>query len=93
MLTGDSGKAAEKAASQIGITEVFSELLPHDKVSKIEILLEELNLILHMRLLLIQLVLKILQSFVTFFMNNYPSHLTKILIIYKFIYIVDIEIY
>ena len=43
MLTGDSGKAAEKAASQIGITEVFSELLPQDKVSKIEILLEELK--------------------------------------------------
>lgn len=43
MLTGDSGKAAEKAASQLGITEVFSELLPQDKVSKIEILLEELE--------------------------------------------------
>lgn len=43
MLTGDSGKAAEKAASQLGITEVFSELLPQDKVSKIEILLEELQ--------------------------------------------------
>lgn len=43
MLTGDSGKAAEKAASQLGITEVFSELLPQDKVSKIEILLEELK--------------------------------------------------
>ncbi len=43
MLTGDSGKAAEKAAFQIGITEVFSELLPQDKVSKIEILLEELK--------------------------------------------------
>lgn len=43
MLTGDSGKAAEKAASQLGITEVFSELLPQDKISKIEILLEELK--------------------------------------------------
>lgn len=43
MLTGDSSKAAEKAASQLGITEVFSELLPQDKVSKIEILLEELK--------------------------------------------------
>lgn len=43
MLTGDNGKAAEKAASQLGITEVFSELLPQDKVSKIEILLEELK--------------------------------------------------
>ena len=43
MLTGDSGKAAEKAASQLGITEVFSELLPQDKVSKIEILLDELK--------------------------------------------------
>lgn len=43
MLTGDSGKAAEKAASRLGITEVFSELLPQDKVSKIEILLEELK--------------------------------------------------
>lgn len=43
MLTGDTGKAAEKAASQLGITEVFSELLPQDKVSKIEILLDELK--------------------------------------------------
>lgn len=43
MLTGDSDKAAEKAASQLGITEVFSELLPQDKVSKIEILLDELK--------------------------------------------------
>lgn len=43
MLTGDNGKAAEKAASLLGITEVFSELLPQDKVSKIEILLEELK--------------------------------------------------
>lgn len=43
MLTGDNGKAAEKAASQLGITEVFSELLPQDKVSKIEILLDELK--------------------------------------------------
>ncbi len=43
MLTGDNKKVAEKAAEELGITDVFAELLPQDKVSKIEILLEELK--------------------------------------------------
>lgn len=43
MLTGDNKKVAEKAAAQLGISEVFAELLPQDKVSKIEILLDELK--------------------------------------------------
>lgn len=36
MLTGDSKKPASVVASKIGIDEVFSELLPQDKVEKIE---------------------------------------------------------
>ncbi len=43
MLTGDNKKVAEKVSEELGITDVFSELLPQDKVSKIEILLEELK--------------------------------------------------
>lgn len=43
MLTGDNKKVAEKAAKELGITDVFAELLPQDKVSKIEILLDELK--------------------------------------------------
>lgn len=41
MLTGDSKKAAEKVASALGIDTVYSELLPADKVSKVEELLTE----------------------------------------------------
>ena len=41
MLTGDSGKAAQQVASELGIQEVYSELLPADKVSKVEELLGE----------------------------------------------------
>ena len=40
MLTGDSKAAAESVGSQLGITEIYSELLPGDKVSKVEELLE-----------------------------------------------------
>lgn len=36
MLTGDNKIVAEKVAESIGIDEVYSELLPGDKVSKIE---------------------------------------------------------
>lgn len=36
MLTGDSKKPASIVANKIGIDEVFSELLPQDKVQKIE---------------------------------------------------------
>lgn len=41
MLTGDRKEAAESVASELGIDEVFSELLPGDKVSKVEGLLEQ----------------------------------------------------
>lgn len=36
MLTGDSRLAAEQAAKELGIKEVYSELLPADKVLKVE---------------------------------------------------------
>lgn len=39
MLTGDAKKVAEQAAQTLGIDEVYSELLPADKVSKVEELL------------------------------------------------------
>lgn len=41
MLTGDSRRVAEKVAGQLGVDEVYSELLPSDKVSKVEELLEQ----------------------------------------------------
>ena len=41
MLTGDSEAAARKAAGELDIDEVYSGLLPEDKVSKIEELLSE----------------------------------------------------
>ena len=39
MLTGDRRKAAEQAAELLNVDEVYSELLPADKVSKVEELL------------------------------------------------------
>lgn len=39
MLTGDAKGVADQAASELGIDEVYSELLPADKVSKVEELL------------------------------------------------------
>ncbi len=39
MLTGDSRSVAEKVASEMGIDEVYSELLPAGKVGKVEELL------------------------------------------------------
>ncbi len=39
MLTGDSKKVAEQVAASLGIDEVYSELLPADKVEKVEELL------------------------------------------------------
>ncbi len=36
MLTGDRKETADDVAKKLGITEVFSQLLPGDKVSKIE---------------------------------------------------------
>lgn len=38
MLTGDSGANAAKVAAQCGITEVYSSLLPVDKVAKVELI-------------------------------------------------------
>ena len=43
MLTGDSKAIADATASQLGIDEVYSELLPQDKVSKVEELLATLS--------------------------------------------------
>ncbi len=40
MLTGDAKKVAAQVASQLGIDEVYSELLPGDKVEKVEALLQ-----------------------------------------------------
>ena len=40
MLTGDGKAVAEAVGSELGITEIYSELLPADKVSKVEELLE-----------------------------------------------------
>lgn len=39
MLTGDAKRVAEQVAESLGIDEVYSELLPADKVSKVEELL------------------------------------------------------
>ena len=39
MLTGDSRRIADQVAADLGIDEVYSELLPGDKVSKVEELL------------------------------------------------------
>ena len=41
MLTGDNKEIAEKIASEIGITKVYSELLPQDKVQKLELIMSE----------------------------------------------------
>ncbi len=40
MLTGDAKKVAEQVAASLGIDRVYSELLPADKVSKVEELLK-----------------------------------------------------
>ena len=36
MLSGDIRKVAEKVAEELGLDEVYSELLPADKVEKVE---------------------------------------------------------
>jgi len=41
MLTGDAKKVADQVAANLGIDEVYSELLPADKVDKVEQLLKE----------------------------------------------------
>ena len=43
MLTGDNKKVAEKVAAQLGIDEVYSELLPIDKVTNVEKLISQHN--------------------------------------------------
>lgn len=43
MLTGDAKSVALSVAKELGIDEVYSELLPGDKVSKVEELLEKKN--------------------------------------------------
>ncbi|MCI9155933.1 MAG: cadmium-translocating P-type ATPase [Lawsonibacter sp.] len=40
MLTGDAKKVAEQVAADLGIDQVYSELLPADKVDKVEELLQ-----------------------------------------------------
>ena len=40
MLTGDAKKVADQVANTLGIDEVYSELLPSDKVEKVESILE-----------------------------------------------------
>ncbi len=41
MLTGDSKRVADQVATELGIDEVYSELLPADKVTKVEELLDK----------------------------------------------------
>lgn len=41
MLTGDAKKVADSVASSLGVDEVHSELLPGDKVQRVEALLEK----------------------------------------------------
>ncbi|MBR0405352.1 MAG: cadmium-translocating P-type ATPase [Eggerthellaceae bacterium] len=43
MLTGDRKEVADAVAAELGVDEVFSQLMPHDKVSAIEDLLEAQN--------------------------------------------------
>ena len=40
MLTGDAKQVAEQVAASLGLDEVYSELLPADKVEKVEMLLQ-----------------------------------------------------
>ena len=40
MLTGDARKVADQVASELGLDDVYSELLPEDKVNKVEELLK-----------------------------------------------------
>lgn len=41
MLTGDRKDVAEHVADELGITDVYSQLLPGDKVDKVEMLMQE----------------------------------------------------
>lgn len=39
MLTGDAGRGADQVAAELGVNQVYSQLLPADKVEKVEQLL------------------------------------------------------
>ena len=41
MLTGDIGTVADQVAAELGVDQVYSQLLPADKVEKVEALLRE----------------------------------------------------
>lgn len=41
MLTGDNKRVADKVAKELGVDRVYSELLPHHKVEKVEMLEKE----------------------------------------------------
>ncbi len=41
MLTGDTGSVARAVADELGVDEVYSDLLPRDKVAKVEELISE----------------------------------------------------
>ena len=43
MLTGDIDRVAQQAAAETGVDQVYSELLPADKVTKVEELLKKKN--------------------------------------------------
>ncbi|NLZ36743.1 MAG: heavy metal translocating P-type ATPase [Clostridiales bacterium] len=43
ILTGDSKRAGEAAARAVGADEVYSELLPEDKVSRVEEIMAQMN--------------------------------------------------
>ena len=43
MLTGDADRVAQYTAGNLGVDEVYSELLPGDKVDKVEMLLSKLE--------------------------------------------------
>ena len=43
MLTGDADRVAQYTAKNLGVDEVYSELLPGDKVDKVEMLLSQLE--------------------------------------------------
>ena len=43
MLTGDANRVAQYTAKNLGVDEVYSELLPGDKVDKVEMLLSKLE--------------------------------------------------
>lgn len=41
MLTGDNNQTAQKIAAEVGVDQVFSQLLPQDKVEKVDALKEK----------------------------------------------------